>query len=609
MNQQSFYNLIDAYLDGELDEADVKKFEEYLRGDLARLDCFLKTSYIYYCIQNSYVSKYTLDMLAIGCEEDELGQSFFHDYQVLLNEDCAATIESKDFVDITGDLKNGDRQRWKLLKKSRQQSLQHDEGNVHRAVVIPRLVLSAAVISFVGLLLVVFMSGDKKSDVVVSSEGVVIVEPLDVKKMNSVARVVRSHKVIWGEVGGGRSVGSDISLTNMYELRSGLVEVEMTETGAMVIFEGPCKFKLLNNNAVKLTKGRLTAVVKNEKAKGFYVDTPQGRVVDLGTEFGVAVDSLGGTRSVVFTGEVVLKNKAMLDRDSGGVSIIRGKYLNINRDGIINEIAKKSTRFEEAFFTRAKEFDRIARSESGSEYDTWYLNCDKISRRDDLIFFFNGAMQAQHKSVVINQAVGVSASYRDVVGKIVKAKWSSGQWGDDTAIEIKNADEYVEFDLPGRYRNVTMMTWVNFNRASDLNYRAILNADDWNRKGQVHWQLNQDMAFAGVVNLNEDESKVITRPIDGRIKFGKWHHLTTVINSDSMTMEFYIDGKFFQTSKYLLDEEIGFGPSRIGGWIDKPLVNRDRYLNGRVDNLMIFDQALDEIEIETIYKKTKHSVK
>jgi hypothetical protein len=82
----------------------------------------------------------------------------------------------------------------------------------------------------------------------------------------------------------------------------GLAEIKF-RSGARVVLEGPASLKLLSDNGARLLRGKLTARVP-EPAAGFEVLSPQGKVVDLGTEFGVSVGDDGATDVRVFVGKV-----------------------------------------------------------------------------------------------------------------------------------------------------------------------------------------------------------------------------------------------------------------------------------------------------------------
>lgn len=89
------------------------------------------------------------------------------------------------------------------------------------------------------------------------------------------------------------------------DLVTGFVEVTY-RSGVRVILEGPCRFEVTSASSMNVGHGRATVNVPHP-VDGFHLDTPAGRITDLGTEFGVAVGS-GVEGPVilteVFTGEI-----------------------------------------------------------------------------------------------------------------------------------------------------------------------------------------------------------------------------------------------------------------------------------------------------------------
>jgi len=85
-------------------------------------------------------------------------------------------------------------------------------------------------------------------------------------------------------------------------LTSGVAQMRL-ENGVSLILEGPAKLEVQSETTVRLTLGKLTVSVP-PNAHGFTVETPAARTVDLGTEFGVLVDSSGNTETHVIRGTV-----------------------------------------------------------------------------------------------------------------------------------------------------------------------------------------------------------------------------------------------------------------------------------------------------------------
>lgn len=100
---------------------------------------------------------------------------------------------------------------------------------------------------------------------------------------------------------GTRGFGNMKSNT-LLKLRSGLAEIDFA-SGAKLILQGPAELKLLTTKSARLVSGQLTVRIP-KTLTGFEIITPNGRVIDLGTEFGISIGDDKTTKVVVFEGEV-----------------------------------------------------------------------------------------------------------------------------------------------------------------------------------------------------------------------------------------------------------------------------------------------------------------
>lgn len=114
-----------------------------------------------------------------------------------------------------------------------------------------------------------------------------------------VAWLANAQNCRWSD---GTAPRGDLRPGSMVSLDSGLAEIHF-RSGVRVIAQGPASLELLSANSARLVRGRLTAHVP-DAARGFQVMAPQGRVVDLGTEFGIAIAPDGSTEVQVFSGKV-----------------------------------------------------------------------------------------------------------------------------------------------------------------------------------------------------------------------------------------------------------------------------------------------------------------
>lgn len=92
----------------------------------------------------------------------------------------------------------------------------------------------------------------------------------------------------------------------------GTVEMRLA-SGVRLKVEAPAVLEFVGPMELRVVAGKVTADV-GEAGKGFVIETPETRVVDLGTVFGVDASSTARTDVVVFKGQVELFQKGAKER-------------------------------------------------------------------------------------------------------------------------------------------------------------------------------------------------------------------------------------------------------------------------------------------------------
>jgi hypothetical protein len=108
----------------------------------------------------------------------------------------------------------------------------------------------------------------------------------------------------------GVSAGDQLRSGQVLKLVDGRIKVNF-QSGARLAIQAPAELKLLGPNSAQLKHGVATVRVPGE-IKGFVLVTPHQRVTDLGTSFGVDVDTRGDTAISVFEGEIELEDHRRL---------------------------------------------------------------------------------------------------------------------------------------------------------------------------------------------------------------------------------------------------------------------------------------------------------
>ncbi|MEE2642323.1 MAG: FecR domain-containing protein [Planctomycetota bacterium] len=153
-----------------------------------------------------------------------------------------------------------------------------------------------------------------------------------------IAWLVNAHDCQWGT---DSQPGSGMGPDERLQLESGVAHLRFA-CGADMTLEGPATLQFLSGTSAQLERGKV-AVKVPDGMSGFEIFSPQGRVLDLGTEFGVEVTPGGDTRVVVFDGEV---QTFLNDESNGSVKLLE------NQSAFILENEIKSVEQVEGTFVR-----------------------------------------------------------------------------------------------------------------------------------------------------------------------------------------------------------------------------------------------------------------
>jgi hypothetical protein len=136
----------------------------------------------------------------------------------------------------------------------------------------------------------------------------------------------------------------------LLHLEHGMVEV-VFDSGAEAVIEGPAQFRLKSANRIELQSGRVFAEVP-PSARGFTVDTPQASIVDLGTQFGVKVESGISSGLHLFKGKALLTPSGATGSGKSEI-LMAGQAGSVNTAGQITRIPVNDTAFVRRLFPKS----------------------------------------------------------------------------------------------------------------------------------------------------------------------------------------------------------------------------------------------------------------
>jgi hypothetical protein len=397
-----------------------------------------------------------------------------------------------------------------------------------------------------------------------------------------------------------------LQASQQLQLEKGIVQITYTN-GAVVLLEGPVSFTVGSPNSGFLSQGKLTARADTEKSRQFTIATPDARFVDMGTEFGVMIDNKGRAAVAVFAGKVNAEAKLADGRWTAPISLHKGEAVVCEGTKFTPQVAQRSN------FPTLQQPPPPPPSLS---FQHWLDVSQDLQSRQDLVAYYDFQPDPTNTAVLTNRASTGAA----LNGEILDAPWVDGRFPGKSALEFKKAKSGVKINLPQEMSSMTLAAWVNI-ESLPHKFNSLLMSDGWKKPFATHWSLRPDGAIrVGIQNeagnlpgrgIGDGEGNLEPLKIQAWKPFsdqlGHWCILVTVYDSAAKNITCYFNGQAVETESMIKLPRVKFGPAMIGNWNQQTEVTQDiiRTLDGRIDELMIFQSALTAEEIKRIYETGK----
>ena len=416
---------------------------------------------------------------------------------------------------------------------------------------------------------------------------------------SGIALLTRLVEVKWSE--GQPSLHEGDSLdSGRLAIDAGYLQIEFF-CGATIVVQGPAELDLKSAVLARVNHGRLRAHVP-PAARGFSVEVDGVKVVDLGTEFGLAV-SATGTDVQVFDGEVELHPA----RQSKQV-LTTGEAITISENGGLAPAKVSSNQF-----VGIAALSNRANGQQTARFDRWRTWSEKVRRDSRLIAYYSFDQQGEWNRKLFNS---VQPNDNDLDGAIVGARRVRGRWKDKSGLEFRRPADRVRVEIPGEFSSLTFACWAKID-SLDRWYNSLFLTDGYNQ-GEPHWQILDSGQLFFSVRHRADEShelrpespahqKVLSPPFWDPSLSGRWIHLATSYDADDGRVVHYLNGEVLHEE--LIDQELTvektrIGAASIGNWSIPTRPDAEfavRNLNGTIDEFAIFDAALSPGEIKQMY--------
>jgi hypothetical protein len=409
-----------------------------------------------------------------------------------------------------------------------------------------------------------------------------------------VAQVTVMKDCQWSETVAQPAEMTPLQAGRQLELEKGIAQITYYN-GAVVLLEGPASFTVDSEKSGFLSRGKLTARADTKESRQFAILTPDARFVDLGTEFGVKIDDKGRAAVAVFAGKVNAEAKRADGRWSNPVSLSKGEAALCEGAKFTTQVALRS------------DFPMLQpQLPSAPDFLRWQDASRELQKRQDLLAYYDFQPDPANPKVLPNRAL----TGAPLDGEILNAAWVEGRFSDKKALEFISADAGVRVNLPGEYRQLTVIAWIR-SKQLENKYNGILMSDDWYGLKKLHFQLQGSgqiiIDIYGQPNKQEngqdDYCSIKAIPADC---LHRWCMIAGVINTPNQT-SLYLNGEYFETLKSVQVPAVQIGSAMIGTWNKGNAKDLDaiRNFSGRLDELMIFHSALTAEEIKRIYESGK----
>lgn len=367
-------------------------------------------------------------------------------------------------------------------------------------------------------------------------------------------------------------------------IKGGFLKIRFL-SGASVIFEGPARLDVIGPNKVRLHAGRAAAEVP-PAATGFTIESPDGRIIDVGTRFGIQVDPRGrGTEVHVLEGLV----RAAVPGEIAARELHESQALRIEGRAATAMVAD-GTRF----LTRLP-----PQGASPASYVHWSLDdgTGRTARAEGPL------------------ATAVAARLTSLQADDPGPAWIPGRFG--SALDFDGAGDFVATDFGG----------ISGGQARTVALWAKI-PTDWNPINGfalVSWGTMQSPGAAWQISINplpEDgplgrlRAGVHTSQVIGTrdLRDGQWHHLAAVLFDgvgprNTTHILLYIDGELEPAERKGIREvntdvdRAGATAVTLGRNMDAHPRGGGRVFRGALDEIFIFDTALAREAIQRLMRR------
>ncbi len=404
-----------------------------------------------------------------------------------------------------------------------------------------------------------------------------------------VAVLTKSYGLGWHE--GSKDFPDTGSLlqTGKFAFTQGVVQLEFLQ-GATAILEGPVEADLLHSNALSVKLGKLRAHVPRV-ATGFTVNLPTGKVIDLGTDFGVEVHTDGSAEVYVYRGKVSyegvdFEGHQVTKQLSGGEAIFLDTFgvmtpLDMPTGNFIGSADLASRSLEDAHRRRA----------------AWLKRSQKLASDPNTLLYYGFDGHDPWTRVLKDET---NRNNGDGDGAVIGCNWGEGRWPGKGALEFSKNNDRVCLNINQPLKSATLVAWVRLDSLSNQGAPLVFSKPNIN--GAAGWAINPLGKLVLEVKTSDSYEVYESAVAFSADRLGKWVHLATSFDGKNKWVNHFMNGRSFSREKIDRAEKINLKKGLLGHFQAFPNRNPSLSMKGSIDEFAIFDSAWDEETIRELYE-------
>jgi hypothetical protein len=427
----------------------------------------------------------------------------------------------------------------------------------------------------------------------------------------------KSLDAVWCEGQAERFHAEPLFAGDVIELSSGSVAIRLLH-GVDVSVEGPAIWIVESPTRSSLKQGKLRANVPHSPSvTKFTVRTPVGEVVDLGTEFGVQVESEGTTHFHVFDGSVAVSLAEASDSQRAPPTVLHaGEGMRVELSGSTERIVSN-----DEMFVRVRDIG------IREDFRRWRAYSRKLAQDPSLVAYYtfeipSASFQRSSFHRLSNTAALTRGRFDGRLGDGVHPDtaphWTSGRWKGKGALSFnkfrkqrvvvddwhrQTLDKAMTFAAWVRLRDKDSTDWTVI--ASQCNYRVTPKEYFFHFSVQGAPLGSPSAMQRLILRLADDGVHARTfcdaqQSACGWWARDGWTHVAFTAETGG-AVRIYQNGRLVSTASEPLRPQsfpTNTQPLVIGGAVR----GVTSFMHGVIDEVAIFKRALSEAEIQTMYQ-------